>query len=436
MARLPTIDLAAIPLTNGELANMLASRGIACFPCVADRFGPTPEKPKGDPEAKKPLTQHGFKDASCDSAMLADCWRRNPEALVGISLAENRLVVIDVDGGAEGVATWEAYCAEYAIPLRGVPVVITPTGGRHYYFRLPEGLEQGNGRGNLPPKAVLNVDVRGTKSGYVIAAGTERPHWGEYAPVGGDLFAWLDAPEMPDTLVGILQSRREHTEEATQSATPSLAVVTPQVGLENARVRAWVKRAFDDEINGVASCPAGSRNEQINKAAFALFQFVAAGLLTASEVQSALEQAARDCGYVRDKGMPQTRATIASGKRGGMKQPRPIPKDIIQDEIDAAEGAVMKRRMMQGRDGVISDADTGEVLHDPEEARQTAITSNAFPEHLTYVPGLLGEIVDWITASARKPSRTMALAAAVAVMGTALARCWSGPTKVGRTATC
>ena len=160
MARLPTIDLDAIPLSNGDVASMLATRGIPVFPCAADRFGPTPERPKGDPEAKKPLTKHGFKDATCDSAMLAELWKRNPEALVGISLAENRLVVIDVDGGAEGVATWEAYCAEHGIPLAGVPIVITPTGGRHYYFRLPEGLEQGNGRGNLPPKAVLNVDVR------------------------------------------------------------------------------------------------------------------------------------------------------------------------------------------------------------------------------------------------------------------------------------
>ena len=207
--------------------------------------------------------------------------------------------------------------------------------------------------------------------------------------------------------------------------------MTPHVGLENARVRAWVETAFNNEINGAASCPAGSRNEQLNKAAFALGQFVAAGLMVQSDVQFALEQAACACNYVKDKGWPQTRATIRSGMTAGMKNPRAIPDDIIQDELDAIEGHAMSRRMMAGSDGVITDADTGEVLHDPEEARQLAVVSNTFPEHLTYVPGLLGEIVDWITASARKPSRTMALASAVSVMGTALARCWSGPTKAG-----
>jgi hypothetical protein len=141
--------------------------------------------------------------------------------------------------------------------------------------------------------------------------------------------------------------------------------------------------------------------------------------MNGGEVQFALEEAAHKCGYVRDKGMPAARAAIRSAKRGGTKEPRPIPPDIIQDELDAAEGAVMKQRMRQGRDGVTVDEETGEVIHDP--ARAKPVTSNfAFPEHLTHVPGLVGEITKWITGTARQPCRVPSLAATGTLLGTVL----------------
>jgi hypothetical protein len=49
-------------------------------------------------------------------------------------------------------------------------------------------------------------------------------------------------------------------------------------------------------------------------------------------------------------------------------------------------------------------------------------------EALTYVPGLVGDIVDWIAAGARRPNRMMALGAAVTVIGTLIGRSVQGPT--------
>jgi hypothetical protein len=51
-----------------------------------------------------------------------------------------------------------------------------------------------------------------------------------------------------------------------------------------------------------------------------------------------------------------------------------------------------------------------------------------FPERLTYPPGFLGDLTDWITDTARYPSRPMALATALAVLGTTMGREWCGPT--------
>ena len=49
-------------------------------------------------------------------------------------------------------------------------------------------------------------------------------------------------------------------------------------------------------------------------------------------------------------------------------------------------------------------------------------------EALTYVPGLVGQIVDWIVAGARRPNRVMALGVALGVVGTLIGRRVEGPT--------
>src|SRR5262249_19895070 len=52
-------------------------------------------------------------------------------------------------------------------------------------------------------------------------------------------------------------------------------------------------------------------------------------------------------------------------------------------------------------------------------------------ERLTYVPGLVGELVEWNVRTARFPSRVMALASALAVVGKLLDRNAAGPTRSG-----
>jgi hypothetical protein len=53
------------------------------------------------------------------------------------------------------------------------------------------------------------------------------------------------------------------------------------------------------------------------------------------------------------------------------------------------------------------------------------------PPHLLQVPGLVGQIAEWVVASARRPNRAFALAAALLVVGTAAGRKIAGPTGSG-----
>ena len=50
-------------------------------------------------------------------------------------------------------------------------------------------------------------------------------------------------------------------------------------------------------------------------------------------------------------------------------------------------------------------------------------------EALTKVPGVIGDIIDWIVATARRPNRVLALGAAVTVVGTLIGRRVAGPTR-------
>ena len=68
----------------------------------------------------------------------------------------------------------------------------------------------------------------------------------------------------------------------------------------------------------------------------------------------------------------------------------------------------------------------------PEQATEAGAPAEAASiEQLTYVPGLLGELIEWNVRTARYPSRVMALAAAIAVVGKLLDRKVAGPTMSG-----
>lgn len=70
------------------------------------------------------------------------------------------------------------------------------------------------------------------------------------------------------------------------------------------------------------------------------------------------------------------------------------------------------------------------VAHDmPDVARD----DDELPEHLTQVPGLLGQVIDWICASNRKPNRVLALGAGLSVVGTLIGGGTAGPSSKNAT---
>ena len=120
-----------------------ATLGYSVFPCSKD---------------KKPLVEHGVKDATMDAARIRAWWREWPDANIAVST--DGLILIDVDGAGN---TWLSADPDLAAQLMAVPLTRTPRGGRHHWFRQPAGRAWKSTVSKLAPK----VDTRGY-GGYVV----------------------------------------------------------------------------------------------------------------------------------------------------------------------------------------------------------------------------------------------------------------------------
>ena len=103
---------------------------------------------------------------------------------------------------------------------------------------------------------------------------------------------------------------------------------------EDLRARRYALAALKKEADIMAATPVGNRNDQLNRSAFALGQFVAAGALSENEVVYELAKAGMAAGLDID----EIKATIRSGLDAGSKHPRELPKagNLIEQykEID------------------------------------------------------------------------------------------------------
>ncbi|MFC7430665.1 MULTISPECIES: bifunctional DNA primase/polymerase [unclassified Agrococcus] len=129
--------------------------------------------------SKEPLKgSRGLHDATRDAEALATAWGAHPRANVGIATGHDGLVVLDVDvkDGAPGLESLRRLCKRTGLDLDAVPMVDTPSGGLHLYFRDRRLAGLRNSVSKLAP----GIDVRAA-GGYVVAPPSR---------IGGRRYAW------------------------------------------------------------------------------------------------------------------------------------------------------------------------------------------------------------------------------------------------------
>jgi P4 family phage/plasmid primase-like protien len=139
----------------------------------------------------------------------------------------------------------------------------------------------------------------------------------------------------PDALSFYLPGALLNPDDVPSNATPTpptpptqpRRATTPTSG----DLRPYVRAAFDRELSNVQHAGKGNRNAALNRAAFSLFQIVAAGELDAATVEGALLDAATGAGLSGE----EARKTIQSARAAGLKSPRvlPEPKATAQPNV-------------------------------------------------------------------------------------------------------
>jgi hypothetical protein len=158
------------------LAALAVAQTYPIFPC--------------NPANKRPLTEHGFKDASRDEGKILQWWASHPDALIGVPTgAASGLVVVDDDTVKKPSAISSDWVAANRDVLGSTLKQKTVSGGTHYIFA-------GSGvatRGGIEVEGVKlpSIDTRG-EGGYIIYwAAHGLPSEGNLRPLPPSLLAQL-----------------------------------------------------------------------------------------------------------------------------------------------------------------------------------------------------------------------------------------------------
>jgi hypothetical protein len=283
-------------MTTLDTALRYAARGWMVFPCHW----------QGE-QRKRPLTEHGLKDATSKIAILTAWWTRWPEALIGVPTGEPiRCVVLDIDrkeGGPDGLVTLRSIGCPI-LPL--TPTVHTASGGIHLYFRRPEGglrnTSGARGRGIGP-----GLDWRGD-GGYVILPSPgsgyhwdRRLHFGNYQPV-----------PVPETLL----PKARPAEERPKAERPAATVI----GLSR-----YAEAALDAAARAIINAPAGQQEATLNAESFSIGTLAGAGCVPAEFARKVLVWAARqmrDHDPKRPWRLGEIEFKVARAFADGMRHPR------------------------------------------------------------------------------------------------------------------
>jgi hypothetical protein len=277
------------------------------------------------PGTQRPLCEHGVHDATCDEAQIREWAERWPDANVALAMGcwhghKRKLVAFDIDvraaesgkparNGYIALAKLEAELGE----LPPTPREQTPSGGEHRICAVPEEVEIANTQSEIGD----GIDVL-SEGKYIVAEPSWRPH-GRYEWDALLRFVEMEPAMLSDKWIEATRKREDHKSRDQSSAGTTSST--------NGNA-AYVEAALDDELGKVRAAQRTTRNATLNKAAFALGQLVGAGALSEDRVRDELLAAAHACGLVADDGKRAALATIASGLRAGMAQPREVPPTV------------------------------------------------------------------------------------------------------------
>jgi Bifunctional DNA primase/polymerase, N-terminal len=265
-----------------EAALRYAGQGFSVFPCI---YG-----------TKEPGVKGGFYAATTNPETIRRWFGGAHQKNIAIRTGPaSGAWILDVDRRHGGFATLAGLKQRYG-PLPPTRQCRTAD-GIHFWWRAPcpvQGSEGRVGRG-------LGVKTEG---GYAMVPPSLHPD--------GAIYHWVnDEPIAPPP---------EWLLKLTRKPPPVLVALPPRT--HNGPPGRYGAAALQREIGILAGTAPGGRNHALNRASFSLHQLVAGGELDGSDVERELLAATAANGLLADDGPRQVLATIASGRRAGLQNPR------------------------------------------------------------------------------------------------------------------
>jgi hypothetical protein len=191
-------------------------------------------------------------------------------------------------------------------PIPRTFTVVTPSGGVHLYFRAPKGLPLRNTVARLGSL----IDTRAA-GGYVVGPGST---------IGRNRYEIADDAPIAPVPRWIVRELAARSRQATPSL-PPLALNRSDVAgsrIPSAAAAAYGAAALRNEVERMRTARIGTRNDTLNRSAYALGRLVGAGLLDRDLAASELFHAARQAGLPAR----ECASTLASGLGAGIARPR------------------------------------------------------------------------------------------------------------------
>lgn len=393
-----------------DLALSYAAQGWPVFPCRnADYY----DENTGEVYSEKsPLVSNGFKGATTNERVIRELWKRNPSALVGVPTGERSgfwVLDVDVPPKHEDGRPWLAAMEAEHGPL-STRQAETGSGGLHFLFAHEHGIRNAD--------VATGVESRG-EGGYFIAPGSIMED--------GRTYRWLNDNPITPAPAWLLKMliKPKHFYEPQ-----------PERGLEDAGA------SEVDELLSYIS-PDCSYTEWVS-VLMAVHSALGSEGLAIADSWSARGQKYRQGEVAKKwKGFSPTGgvnlASLADlARQGGAnlseisRRHRPFQDNDNTPAVDVSKLVANALRKAQeasapaieptelSEDVVLAHAAT------PDEEPKVAIFKT--PDALNNVPGLVGDIANWLTETARNPAPILNLGAALTYVGALAGRRYEGPT--------
>jgi hypothetical protein len=359
-------DYVASRKTTPTLVDAAIAMGIPVFPCDAQ---------------KRPLTAHGFKDATSNPDELRRIFANPKATMIGMPTGEiTGVVVIDVDvkDGRPGME----WLNENSHRLPQTRTIRTGSGGLHIYLRWPGQMIR-NSAGKIAP----GIDIRGD-GGYVVVSPSPGYAVADDSEVSG----------VPDWLMPILVPPAP----PERTTAPTHAPLPPRPHNPDGGTHYGVA-ALERECDAIRQSWEGSKHHTLNKAAFSIGGLVSAGELQEgfafAELSAALSDIRHAC-----KDFRHAQNTLRTAFQDGTQKPRDVPERMasIPDDAPHPAAAFLAKIFARGSEKQKAPLPVGADLMD--------------------VPGALKMFIEHCEATAISPQPFLALAAAITLVGTLAGR--------------